>query len=100
MLTHVALSIAILAQSPLDDERAPAKSERAGCFDDEDLEVRRNKLKLGLALGGTAAFLASLTTLLVAKRPTMTPDGPVCTTGKPCGNTCIAEQYECRVGQK
>lgn len=104
MLTHVALSIAILTQTPLDDERAPtlddeqapAHSEREGCFDDKELRIRQTKLGLGLGLGSAGAFLISGLTLLIAReKPVMTDDGPVCTVGKPCGNSCIAVEYEC-----
>ncbi|MDC0716400.1 hypothetical protein [Nannocystis bainbridge] len=96
------------------DDPAPAKSAAERCADDEksELQPRRFKLRFGLALGSTSAFLISSLTFVFARKPLETQsqtgfahesgvDGVNlrvnCMKGKPCGNSCISWDKECHV---
>lgn len=91
----------------LDDERAPtAEDQRAredACWESDDaLAWRRQRLRLGLVLPGLGVTVAGLLTFGLARdwdRVEETPPGKICMIGKPCGDTCIAVEYECHVGR-
>ncbi|PCC73137.1 hypothetical protein SAMN02745121_08574 [Nannocystis exedens] len=60
-----------------------------------DFERRKWRLTAGLVFPGAALALAGGIVFLLARESPEPDGGPVCTVGKRCGNSCIAQEYEC-----
>jgi len=79
--------------------RALADSQAHAAEVADDLRARQRRLFAGLLVPSILASGTGLVALAVAREPDGSePTGPVCTTGKRCGNACIAVEYECEVG--
>jgi len=109
MIGRIALAVTCAAGGPqrAETERAPvskpglSRRQREALEEAEWFQRRGNGFLIGSITSGTAAFGLFLGAVVVAVTGTgggSCANPPTCTTGQPCGCTCISWSDTCHIG--